>query len=79
MEPPLSLCLIFALQKCYFLLFLCSRYKNHAKDKLNLEPKRSKSCRKVHAVRQACTGEQTAMCSCPSLIGGTLLITPCLG
>lgn len=42
-ELPLFLCHIFSLQECYFPLFLCSKYKNPAKKRLNLEPKGNKA------------------------------------
>lgn len=41
---------VFSLQKCCFLLLLCSSYKILAKDQLTLEPKRNKTLQKIHTI-----------------------------
>lgn len=41
---------VFSLQKCCFLLLICSSYKILAKDQLTLQPKRNKALQKIHTV-----------------------------
>lgn len=49
-EPFLFLDHVFSLQKCSFLLLLCSSYRILAKDRLTLEPKRNKALQEVHTI-----------------------------